>query len=77
MLKLKDEIRKLNNKLLIGEWKVMHLRNHRRFKLVPNLELSLEHKETSENNTEPSSPTLPSTGGSLLVHDKGNVMVLL
>ncbi len=61
----------LNNKYLIGEWKVMHLRNHRRFKLVSNLELSPEHK-TPENNTEPL-PTLPSTGGSLLVHDKGNV----
>ncbi|XP_052423709.1 fibrinogen like 1B [Carassius gibelio] len=69
VLKLKEEIRKLNNKLLIGEWKVMHLRNHRRFKLIPNLELSLEHQETPENNTE-HSPTLPSTGGSLLVHDK-------
>ncbi|XP_077098837.1 fibrinogen like 1B isoform X2 [Siphateles boraxobius] len=66
---LKEEIRMLNNKLLIGEWKVMQLRAHRRFRLVPNLELSLEYKNTSENNTEPS-PTLPSTGGSLLVHDK-------
>jgi len=62
----------LNNKLLIGEWKVMHLRAHRRFKLVPKLELSQEFKNTSENHTE-TSPTLPSTGGSLLVHDKGKV----
>lgn len=53
----------------------MHLRAHRRFRLVPNLELSLEDK-TSENNTEPS-PTLPSTGGSLLVHDKGNFYTLI
>uniref|UniRef100_A0A672REL8 Si:ch211-287a12.9 n=1 Tax=Sinocyclocheilus grahami TaxID=75366 RepID=A0A672REL8_SINGR len=45
--KLKEEIRKLNNRLLIGEWKVMHLHNHRHFKLVPNLELSLEHKKTN------------------------------
>lgn len=73
---LKEEIRKLNNKLLIGEWKVMHLRTHRRFRLVPNQELSLEYNKTSENNTEPS-PTLPSIGGSLLVHDKGNVYTLI
>lgn len=58
---LKEEIRKLNNKLLVGEWKVMHLRAHRRFKLLPQ-----EHNNTYENNTGP----LPSTGGNLLVHDR-------
>ncbi|TRY83133.1 hypothetical protein DNTS_020650 [Danionella cerebrum] len=64
--KLKEEIRILNNKLLIGEWRVLHLRNHRRFRLVPNLEPSHEYKT---NFSEPS-PTLPSNGGSLLVYDK-------
>ncbi|KAA0703953.1 Fibrinogen-like protein 1 [Triplophysa tibetana] len=62
--KLKEEIRKLNNKLLVGEWKVMHLRNHRRFKLQPQ-----EYHNTYENNTG-TLPTLPSTGGTLLVHDR-------
>ncbi|XP_051539593.1 fibrinogen-like protein 1 [Myxocyprinus asiaticus] len=67
--KLKEEILRLNNKLLIGEWKISYLRTHRRFKLLPKLELSLDHNKTSENNTGPLL-TLPSTGGTLLVHDK-------
>lgn len=71
MSKLKEEIRKLNNKLFVGEWKVKHLRNHRRFKLQPQ-----ENNNTYENNTGPL-PTLPSTGGTLLVHDRGNIYTTL
>lgn len=66
MSKLKEEIRKLNNKLLVGEWKVMHLRDHRRFKLLPQ-----DHSKAYENNTVPL-PTLVKSGGNLLVHDRGN-----
>ncbi|XP_062870844.1 fibrinogen like 1B [Trichomycterus rosablanca] len=60
---LKVSIEKLNNELLIGDWKLAHLRAHRRFRL-----LQKPKEETGHNYT--TLPTLPSTGGNLLVHDR-------
>ncbi|XP_072515193.1 fibrinogen like 1B [Salminus brasiliensis] len=60
---LRASIQKLDHMFLIGEWKLAHIRAHRRFKLVPKPESSIGHNETT-------TPSLPSTGGNLLVHDK-------
>ncbi|KAI4877739.1 hypothetical protein NFI96_016174, partial [Prochilodus magdalenae] len=60
---LKASIKKLDQTLLLGEWKLAHMRARRRFKLAPKQE-----PPTSQNKTIGLS--LPSTGGNLLVHDK-------
>ncbi|KAL7847221.1 hypothetical protein SRHO_G00222010 [Serrasalmus rhombeus] len=60
---LRASIKKLDQTLLLGEWKLAHLRAHRRFKLVPKQE-----QPTSQNET--TGQSLLSTGGNLLVHDR-------
>lgn len=75
---LKDNIRKLENKLLLATWQIDHLRNHKYFKPVqphvPRVQPEAGGKEMS-NGTAVSSdgaltkPLLPA--GSLIVYDKG------
>uniref|UniRef100_A0A3B4D989 Fibrinogen C-terminal domain-containing protein n=1 Tax=Pygocentrus nattereri TaxID=42514 RepID=A0A3B4D989_PYGNA len=60
---LRASIKKLDQTLLLGEWKLAHMRAHRRFKLVPKQE-----QPTSQNET--TGQSLLSTGGNLLVHDR-------
>lgn len=77
---LKDNIRKLENKLLLTAWQIDYFRNHKFFKPVqphvPKAELEPEagSKETT-NGTAGSSDgavTKPlSPAGSLIVYDKG------
>lgn len=64
LFELKMSIKKLNNELLFGDWKLAHLRVHRRFRHLQNFKVG--HRQ---NNTI--LPTLPSTAGNLLVHDRG------
>lgn len=61
---LRASIQRLDQALLLGEWKLAHMRSHRRLKPVPKTEPWASQNETTE-------PLLPSTGGSLLVHDRG------
>uniref|UniRef100_W5L7T1 Fibrinogen like 1B n=1 Tax=Astyanax mexicanus TaxID=7994 RepID=W5L7T1_ASTMX len=60
---LRASIQKLDEVLLLGEWKLAHMRAHRRFKQVPKLDPLIDHNETTL-------PSLPSTGGDILVHDR-------
>lgn len=77
---LKDNIRKLENKLLLATWQIGHLRNHKYFKPVqphvPKAEFELEAggKETSNGTSgifdgALSNPLSPA--GSLIVYDRG------
>ncbi|KAF7701279.1 fibrinogen like 1B isoform X1 [Silurus meridionalis] len=59
VLELKKSIQKLNQELIFWDWKLTHLRTHRRFRPA------VESKQDNETL-----PTLPSTGGNLLVHDR-------
>lgn len=63
LLVLKMNIQKLNYELEIGDWKLMYLRTHRHFR---------PEEEPKQGNT--TLPTLPSTGGNLLVHDRGVIL---
>lgn len=60
VLELKSCIQKLNFELIIRDWKLMQLRTHPRFRPAA---------ESKKDNM--TLPALPSTGGNLLVHDRG------
>ncbi|XP_053097393.1 fibrinogen like 1B [Pangasianodon hypophthalmus] len=59
LMELKESIHKLNYELILGDWKLMHLRTHRHIRPAA---------ETKQDNT--TLPALPSTGGNLMVNDR-------
>lgn len=63
LLELKESIQKLHYELIIGDWKLMYLRAHHHFRATA---------ESKQGNL--TLPTLPSTGGNLLVHDRGFIL---
>lgn len=64
LLELKESIQKLNYELILGDWKLQHLHIHRHI------------RPTAQSNEDITSlPTLPSTGGNLLVHDRGVMFI--
>ncbi|XP_030648082.1 fibrinogen like 1B [Chanos chanos] len=67
---LKKNIRELENKLLIGAWRLTHLRAHRHFKTPSGTQPITKPNVTDNEHETENLPKLPTTAGSIIVYDR-------